>query len=383
MPWQTVDTMELRREFIAKWLTRRFSVLELSEAYQVSRKTLYKWIDRFEAGGTRGLCDGSHARHSQEGRVSESVTRSVIALKKAHPTWGPKKLRAALDRAEPDGGWPAPSTIGVLLKQAGLVKAKRRAVARVRITPWQEAREPNDVWAIDFKGQWRLGCGQECYPLTLSDTCTRYLLVCRGLPSVSGRGVRPAMEQAFRTFGLPRAIRSDWGKPFAAANHSIGLTKLSTWWLRLGINLQRIQPGRPQQNGRHERMHRTLKAETVLPTCQSMRAQQARFDRFRQCYNHERPHEALGNRTPADCYRSSPRPYPEKLRDFEYPGHFDLRKVRHQGIIRLHNNDLFLSEALAHQTVGLDEDDFGWKVYFCTLPVAHIDRKNMRITRLR
>lgn len=383
VPWNEVDTMELRKQLIESWLTRRFTVRELAESFGISAKTAYKWLGRFREIGGEGLADRSRARLTQPDRVGEEVREALLACKAAHRHWGPRKVLAALGRERPEVAWPAASTIGSIYKQEGLVQSRRRRPEGASMSaPWQEAQGENDVWAIDFKGQWRLGDGQYCFPLTLSDSHTRYLLVCHGLPSVHGRPVREAMERAFREYGLPLAIRSDNGVPFAASCGTLGLSELSVWWLRLGIRLQRIRPGSPQQNGRHERIHRTLKQETVVPVSRSMAQQQSRFEAFRQEYNQVRPHSALGMSRPADLYRKSPRAYPERLSEIEYPSHFECRKVSSAGEIRWRSKAVFVSNALAGQVVGLEQREQGWKLYFGANALAFIEDETLTLRRI-
>ncbi len=286
--------------------------------FGVSRKTGYKWLDRYAQQGVAGLADQSKAPKRQAQAFPAEIEREILALRARYPTWGEDKLKARLERTNPDINWPAHSTIGALLKRHGLThpgKRRRHATPSSKLT---SAKAPNQVWAIDFKGWFETGDGKRCDPLTISDTASRYLLRCQRVARSDTAHVRPLMEATFREYGLPTRILSDNGPPFASTGLA-GLSRLSVWWIRLGIQLQRIDPGHPEQNGRHERMHRTLKAETATPPERNLRAQQRAFDRFRQIYNQERPHESLAMATPASVYQPSWRPYPERLPELEYP----------------------------------------------------------------
>jgi transposase InsO family protein len=312
--------------------------------------------------------------------VSDDVAARLLICRQQHPTWGPRKLLAYLARRQPRAAWPAASTVGELLKRHGLVRPRRR-----RPHPGHPGRPttpmdaPNAVWTTDFKGQFRTGDGAYCYPLTVCDGYSRYLLACRGLRSVETTGARGVFERLFRAYGLPARIRSDNGVPFATA--ALGrLSALSAWWIKLGITPELIEPSSPQQNGQHERMHRTLKAEATKPARASLAAQQRRFDAFRAEYNGERPHEALGNDTPADHYAPSPRPYPARLAHPEYPGHFEVRYVSRNGGVRWHNRWVNVSHVLAEEYVGLEEVDDGvWSVYFGPVLLGRFDERDLRI----
>ena len=297
MPWQETDPVDQRERFITDHHHALHSMTELCARYGVSRQTGYTWLARYDAGGRPALRERRHAPHVCPHRVEDAVAELLVAAREAHPSWGPRKLLAWLAPRHPRVAWPAASTAGDLLARRGLVKPRRRRRAPVHpgVVPATTAA-PNDLWTLDFKGQFRTRDGVYCYPLTVADLHTRYLLDCRGLPSTKGHDARRALERAFRTYGLPRAIRTDNGVPFATCGVH-GLSQLNVWWLRLGIVHQRILPGCPQQNGAHERMHRTLKAEACRRPQGTRAAQQRRFDAFRAGesrheYNAERPHEA-------------------------------------------------------------------------------------------
>jgi transposase InsO family protein len=374
--------MNRRVQFIAAFDSCQYSMTELCERFGISRKTGYKWADRYDHEGIEGLKDRSRAPRRCPQGTPEEIQEKLLDLRRSHPTWGPRKLLAWLKKREPETAWPAASTAGGLLKRYGLVEERRRS-RRLWPTsgrPSVQAEAPNQVWTCDFKGQFRTGDGRLCYPLTVADGFSRFLLGLQGLDSVAGSQAWPVFERLFREYGLPEAIRSDNGSPFASAKALARLTYLSVRWVKLGIRLDRIEPGHPEQNGRHERMHRTLKRETARPPAASRSAQQERFDQFRSLYNEERPHEALGQQPPAQFYRCSSRPYPSKISEPEYPGHFEVRWVRPNGGIKWQGEFLFLSEALSGERVGLEETADGiWSLYFGSLLLARFDEQERKI----
>jgi len=373
--------MEQRARFIADDRHGLYSRAELCARYGISRKTGYKWLARHAAEGLPGLLDRSHAPHSCPHQLDPELAELLCTARRHHPDWGPRKLLDWLIPRHPGiapEAWPAVSTAGDLLARQGLVpkRRRRRAHQHPGVVPATTAA-PNDLWTTDFKGQFLTRDGHWCFPLTLSDQHTRYLLACRGLPDIQGRGVRPVFERAFREYGLPLAIRTDNGVPFASCGLH-GLSWLNVWWLRLDIQHQRIHPASPQENGAHERMHRTLKAGACRPPQANLPTQQRAFNRFRTLYNEERPHEALQGQTPASRYQPSPRPYPERLPPVEYPGHFLVKKVTNAGTIRLKHKLLFLANPLRQHPVGLEETDDGiWSIYFCHVLLAKVDERDM------
>lgn len=382
MPWEETTCMDQRVRFIVAFSGCTYSMSELAAQYGISRKTGYKWTERYGKEGVDGLKDRSRAPKSCPRQTSPEVEKLVVALRQAHPTWGPRKLLASLRKVEPDRAWPAASTVGEILKRHGLVQSRpaRRRWPHPGRPAAQAPGGPNEVWTADFKGQFRLGDGRLCYPLTVADAYSRYLLEVHGLESVAGSGVWPAFVRLFREHGLPQAIRTDNGSPFASAGSVGGLTRLSVQWIKLGIRPERIQPGHPEQNGSHERMHRTLKAETTRPPAGNQAGQQQRFDQFRREYNEQRPHEALSQRTPSELYASSPRSYPEKEPSVEYPGHFAVRYVHRGGEIKWQGRYLFVSEALGGEHVGLEETDDGiWTVYFGPVRLARFDEREREL----
>lgn len=372
MPWKVDTVMDQRMEFVSRRL-RGERLTDLCAEFGISEKTGKKFMARYRDEGARGLHDQSRRPHSSPRRTAEAVTTLLVEARRAHPTWGPHKLKAMLERQH-STKLPAPSTIGDILKRHGLVEPrKRRRCVPPRPTRLREATAPNDIWCIDYKGQFRMGKGGHCYPLTMTDQHTRFLLVCDAFSRISADEAQASCTDVFRRYGLPVVLRSDNGAPFASTGLA-GLSTLSVWWLRLGIELERIDPGKPQQNGRHERMHRTLKRETARPAGLNLLQQQERFDRFIDEFNRRRPHQAIDLRCPADLYVPSTRPFPERLVDPEYPTHDDSLLVHRCGHIYVGRRSYSLSRALAHQVVGLREEDDGrWLVSFLHLDLGYID----------
>jgi putative transposase len=382
MPWKESVAMDERLQFVRDAMRDRFTMSELCARYGVSRRIGYKWLARYDAEGRRGLADRSRAPRHCPHRIAATLAELLVAERVAHPHWGARKLLKVLATRHPRvSGWPAASTAADLLARRGLVQRRRRRRPHLHpgvIRPTTIA--PNDLWTADFKGQFRTGNGQYCYPLTIADQHTRFLLTCRGLLSTQTVTARPVFERAFRDYGLPIAIRTDNGVPFATqAIH--GLSYLNVWWMRLGILHQRIRPGCPQENGAHERMHRTLKRQAVKPVRATCTAQQRNFDAFQREYNTERPHERLNQETPASHYRASPRPYPERLPTLEYPGHFVVKKITTGGTFRFRSRLLYLANAMVDQHIGLEETDDGlWTIYFNTILLATFDERDYIIT---
>jgi len=382
MPWSESCAMDQRMQFIGEWLEEGSSVVALSEAYGVSRKTAYKWIGRYRDEGAAGLRERSSAPLEHGRATAAELVAMILTLKDEHKSWGPLKLRARLEAVWPDLCWPAASTIGEIVKRAGLVRPRRRR-SRVPPTlgPLTMAERPNHLWAVDHKGWVRLGNGQRCEPLTVTDSFSRFVLALEGCASTSGAEAMPIFERAFRAYGLPEVIRSDNGVPFATVGVT-GLSALGVLWAKLGIRHERIAPGHPQQNGRHERFHLTLK-EAMQPPAFDPAAQAERFTRFKHGYNHERPHQALGQTPPAQHYQPSPRSLPERLPEPDYPPHADIRRVRSSGEIKWGGTMLFVSETLAGEWVAIEELETGEvQMRFDATPIAIIDTRHKRLRRL-
>jgi transposase InsO family protein len=347
----------------------------------ISRETGYKWRARYARGGLEALGDTPRVRRTQAGSISEPVASMVLALRARRPHWGPKKLRAALMREHPEWSWPAASTIGDLLARHGLVQPRRvRSAALAQQRAHSVATAPNDLWCIDFKGWFRTGDGRRCDPLTVSDATSRYLLLCE-IVAPTTAGVWPACERLFAEHGQPRAWRMDNGAPFGSQG-AAGLTKLSVRWVKLGIALEPITPGCPQENGRHERMHRTLKSETSRPPAASLAAQQARFDQFRREYNEIRPHEALGQATPASVHRPNERLYTGRLDDPWYDADHRVYRVGCHGEIRYGGELVYISDALPGEIIGIAELDSGDSVVrFADIDLGTIARGSVNFRR--
>lgn len=372
--------MDQRVAFIADWLRGEWTMTELAARYGVSRKTGYKWTTRDAEAGGVGLLEQSRAP-KVHGRAHASALRDqVLALRRRYPHWGPKKLRALLQAREPTLDWPAASTMGMWLAAAGLSAVRRRSRTLVPLTqPLATVTAPNDLWTADFKGWFRTGDGTRCDPLTVIDAHSRFVLGCQ-ITAPTERGVRPWFERLFALYGMPRALRTDNGPPFAG--HGPGrLTHLAVWWLKLGIQVERIAPGHPDQNGRHERFHRTLQQEATVTPAATPRAQQQRFDRLRREFNTVRPHEALGQQPPARLYRPSGRRYPSTLVEPWYDATHQVRRVRPNGQIKWQGQLVFVSEAMRREVVGLAETERGdWLVRFMHLELGRIDRHTLRFT---
>jgi len=371
MPWQTATTMDQRNSMIDDHLSGMFSISELAQRYGVSRDTVYKWIERFTAEGRSGLDDRSSAPKHCPHRLAPDIEELIVTVRRKHPSWGAKKILQWIERhrlklkLDASDLLPAPSTANDVLGRHDLLQ--RRSSRQPRQSPDRPLTSAgaavHDRYAIDFKGQFRLGNGRYCYPLTVTDEHSRYLLVCTALESTEGAPVRTQLERTFSEHGLPERIRSDNGSPFAG-NGRWGLSRLNVWWTRLGVRHEPGRPACPQDNARHERMHRTLKQETTRPPQMTMRAQQECFDRFRIEYNDDRPHDALGGQPPGTLWHPSPRPYPSRIAEPEYQQHWEVRRVKANGVIKFKNERRFLSETLCGLQVGLEEiDDDIWNIW--------------------
>jgi putative transposase len=384
MPWRKTSAMEERYQLVMKTQEDLSSFTELCRQFGVSTKTGYKWLNRYKREGMNGLQDQSRAPKNHPNEVSAEIREAVLQARRDHPTWGPKKLLDPLQKANPKRSWPALSTIAEILKSNGLsVARKYRRRTPPSTQPFSECNAANRVWCADYKGWFITGDGQRCDPLTITDGFSRYLLRCQIVESLSYEVARGVFEAAFREYGLPIAIRTDNGTPFASRGLG-GLSRLSVWWLRLGITPERIQPGKPQQNGRHERMHLTLKNETTIPPAQNLRAQQKRFDAFRREYNQVRPHEALGMKTPDSFYELSLRSYPARVPELEYDLGFEVRRIGGNGEFKWKGNKIFLSEILQGELIGLEPfDGRYWKIYFGAMHLGVFDSYNLKMLSAR
>ena len=357
-----------------------YSVAELGARAGVSRKTTYKWIDRYRDGGADALADRSHVPRGHPDRTAPEVEALVVEARRAHPTWGPRKLAPYLARRHPGLALPATSTVGAVLKRHGLVTPRRRR--RVAAHPGSvplTTTAPNEVWTADYKGQFKTLDGVYCYSLTVFDAHSRYVLACAGHRSVEQYGALGEFDRLFREHGLASAIRTDDGVPFAT-QAICGLSRLSVWWVRLGIRHDWIEPGRPQQNGRHERVHRTLKAETAWPPKRTMSTQQRRFDAWRAEFDDVRPHETLGGEVPGSVYTPSARPMPATLAEPEYPAHFEARYVSRCGAFKFKRQQIFLSQTLSEEWVAFGEVADGvWSLYFYDVRLGRRDERDFKL----
>ena len=378
MPWEQASAMDQRVQLIADWLSHDYTKVELCRAYGISRPTADKWIQRYQQGGAEALDERSRAAHTHPNQSCEEVVQMLIETKLYRQNWGPKKVLDYLGENGPELVWPADSTAGEILKRAGLVKRRMR---HHHVWPYSEpfgdCQGPNQIWSADFKGDFALGNHRRCYPLTMSDNFSRYLLLCRALEHPSYSAVRPWFEWAFRQYGLPEAIRTDNGAPFASLAIG-GVSELSKWWIKLGIRPERIKPGKPSQNGRHERMHRTLKQD--VPPQPTQRRQQNHFNLFLEQYNWQRSHEALGRKTPASVYRVSPRCYPGKTPAIEYGLGTTVRRVRYNGEIKWHGDLIYVSQVLAREPLGLKQiEEEKWEVRYSFHLLGTLDQRRKKI----
>jgi putative transposase len=382
MPWREQSPVDLRMQFIVELRTGLFTMTELCAQYGISRKTGYKWVARYEAEGPTGLHDGSRRPHGHPRTTTESVREALLAARRRFPDWSGAKLVQWLTRQQPTRAWPRRTTAYELLRRAdrgGVRRPRRRAPGR-RPSTLRPATAPNEIWTTDFKGEFLTGDGRYCHPLTVRDAFSRRVLRCDALLAETVPDTQRRFERAFREFGLPARIRSDNGRPFASTGLA-GLSRLNVWWLRLGIQLERIAPGHPEQNGSHEQFHGVLKKATTRPPAANARAQQRRFDAFCRIYNDERPHDALAGRVPADLYRPSPRAWPNRLPPLEYAGHWEVRQVGGTGDVTWRGRRLFVSTALAGHPVGFEEiDDALYTLWFGSAALARFDERQWHWT---
>lgn len=385
MPWKETGPMNERMKFVTLHEQQEYSISALCRHFGISRKTGYKWLRRYEVNGFHGLQELSRAPHRQARTTPPEIEAAILEMARSCKVKrGPKKLRRLLELSDPTIAWPAVSTIGTILKRHGMVVPRRRSR---KSPPYEQplagCDHPNAVWSADFKGWFRTGNGERCDPLTISDNYSRFLLCCQLVRPPRYETVQPVFENVFREYGLPQAIRTDNGAPFATTSVG-GLSRLSVWLIRLGIVPERIVPGKPQQNPRHERMHRTLKAEACNPPKSTWSRQQAALDSFCHQFNCERPHESLGQLFPDEVYQPSPRPYPLILPEMNYPDDMLLRRVHHQGDIKWKGTHIYLTEILAGLPVGLRqvaEDRFD--IYFGPIRLAQLDIAERKLIHLK
>jgi transposase InsO family protein len=373
--------MDEKLRFVFEYERDEESMKALCSRFGISRETGYVWLRRYRHCVPEGLVEMNRAPERHPNQTAASIEAAVLGLRQAHVTWGPRKLKRILERDQPGREWPATSTMGEIVKRAGLVVGRiKRRKTEPYSAPLAHAVESNRVWCADFKGWFRAGDGSRVDPLTITDACSRYLLRSHAVEKTDTERVRAIFEATFREYGLPWAMRTDNGPPFASSAVG-GLSRLAVWWMKLGIVPERIKAGHPEQNGRHERMHRTLKLDLRL--AENWRAQQRELDRFRHDYNHVRPHEALGMQTPASVYEPSPREYPEQVPEVDYPDAMQVRTVKSHGHFRWKKHDIFLGEVLWGEPVGLlPVDDGIYTVYFAHMPLALFDERLRRVLPL-
>ncbi len=378
MPWKECNRMDERLKFVARRLDGE-KMSTLCREFGISRKTGYKIFNRYKDYGLRGLEDRARSPYRHPNKLPFQIEKAILSIKRDHMSWGAPKIREKLIKLYPVIKPPAVSTIHAVLDRHGLVKRRKRRRYKAQGTELSEAKTPNALWCADYKGQFLLGNRQYCYPLTLTDYRSRYLLACESLQSTKETGAFPVFERVFKEYGLPAAIRTDNGVPFASPHALFGLSRLSVWWLRLGIHIERIKPGHPHQNGRHERMHLTLKKEATKPPGYNFLQQQERFDTFIGVYNHDRPHQALGGRYPAEVYTPSARQFlPPDVP--QYPFHDRTIKVTQCGRICIGRRKINFSTVFAGQTVGIREvADQIWLVSFMHYDLGFFDQDENRV----
>lgn len=380
MPWLETDPVLERHHFAHDFDSGHWTMTELCVRYGISRTAGYKWLDRYRQSGVSGLRDHSRAPRSCPHQTPAELVQLILDENSRYQ-WGARKILKRLRTRFPERTWPARSTVFDILERHGRVQSRRRRRRwkHPGAAPFNTTA-PNQIWTVDFKGQFRMRNGVYCYPLTIVDHFSRYLLCCHGLHDVGREGVKPQFRRLFREYGLPDAIRSDNGSPFASTGIH-GLNRLNVWWLQLGITHQRITPGSPQQNGAHERMHKTLKARATKPPAANLNLQQRVFNAFRSTYNEIRPHEALNDETPASRFTPSARAYPERIEPPEYPKHVEIRRVSNAGCFRLHSGQYFLSQALNGDDIGLEEVKDGvWNILYYDTLLGRFDERTETIT---
>jgi putative transposase len=379
VPISGVTVSEQRQRFIDDYLLNYYSVTELAERFGISRRTAHKWINRYKQHGQERYQELSRRPHTCPWQTDQALVDELVKLRKAHPRWGPRKLLDLMERRDPERHLPSVSTAARVLSREGLIKPRRRYRRAHPGCPRSVPQGPNDIWAADYKGQFRLKNGYYCFPLTVSDLSSRFVLGVDAHPTISLEKTVKHFRILFEAYGLPNRIRTDNGTPFAS-NALARLSQLSVWFIKLGIYPELIEPGEPQQNGVHERMHRTLKQEATIPPASSLQAQQRKFDRFREEFNQVRPHEAIDMKRPGEIYGPSKRSMPRRIEAFEYPSHYIVRRVSRSGTIRVFGKQFFVSNTLHEDNVGLEEVDDGvYDLFFC---FYHIGRYELRTNKI-
>jgi len=382
MPWKECNVVEERLRFIARLLDGE-KMAGLCREFGISRKTGYKIYNRYKDCGIDGLTDRSRRPYRQASQLPMQIEKLIVGLKKEYPHWGAPKIREKLRRLYPDMHCPAISTVHAVLDRHGLVKRRRRRRNKACGTALAHVTNPNELWCADYKGEFMLADRRYCYPLTITDYASRYLITCDALSTTKEVYAFSVFERAFKDFGLPNTIRTDNGVPFSSPNALYGLSKLSVWWLRLGIHIERIKPGHPEQNGRHERMHLTLKKEATKPAAENFLAQQARFDTFIEYYNTERPHQALNMKMPAELYKKSPTPY-KGLEDLDYPFHDRAALVTNCGRICFKRRKINVSTVFAGQLLGVKQvTNSVWLVSFMNYDLGYFDAETVRLEPIK
>jgi putative transposase len=379
MPWKGVTVDEQRQRFLEDYKLNFYSVTDLADRFDVSRRTAHKWIDRFEQSGLSGYHELSRRPHNSPSLTDPTIAKEIVDLRLAHPTWGPGILLDLLRKRHPRRDLPAVSTVARILARHGLIRPRRRYRRAHPGCPKTTPQKPNDIWAADYKGQFRLRNGSYCFPLTVSDLASRFILGVDAHPEISLQKTQQHFSRLFQEFGLPHRIRTDNGVPFASSALA-RLSSLSVWFIKLSIYPELIEPGRPQQNAIHERMHLTLKQDATIPPASSLISQQRKFDHFRQEFNEVRPHQSLGMKRPAEAYQPSPRPMPLHLAPYDYPSHFLVRRVSRAGTIRVLSKQVFVSNTLQEDFVGLEEvDDRVYDLYFCFYQIGRYHLRDNKI----
>jgi len=381
MPWKEMSKMEQKEEFILLYKTGKYTVTNLAQMFYISRKTAYKYIERYEKYGIPGLLEIPTIPRIISNKTSELIENEIVKLREKHPRWGAPKLRVLLEDKLPDQKLPEISTINLILKRNGLIKDRKKRYKTEPKKPKFDPGKANEIWSADFKGQFRLGNTKYCYPLTIADSYSRYVFAAKGMYSPNFKNTKSTFIEVFRRFGLPEQIHTDNGQPFGHIRSLGRLTQLSSWFMELDIMPVFSDPASPGQNGRHERMHRDLKGEATRPPGKNLQSQQVKLNNFIKEYNDIRPHESLGMRTPSAMHYFSERKFPTKIEPWVYPKEQHVRYVTHNGAVRIGRADwLFLTTALAGKEVGFEEiGNRIYKVFFRAFFLGYADMNNLKI----